>query len=417
VNIGFVSTRLAGTDGVSLEAAKLADILGRMGHHVAYCAGQLVSDGPPGRLVPELHFAHPDVRRLHDAAFAGKPIAALEDRIADLARHIRPAIEAFIEDFEIDVLVTQNAQTIPMNLPLGVALADIIGDTRIATIAHHHDFYWERERFGGSGIQGLLDRVFPPDLPSIRHVTINSLARDALRDRRGLASWVLPNVLDYARGPEDRPDRRDEVRRCLSLAPDDIVLLQPTRIVPRKGIEHAIELARRLTPDLSPRIVRVLITHPVGDEGTAYLAWLEALARTSNVRLDIAADRFAERRQDSRSGEPQLDLQDAYELADLVTYPSLIEGFGNALLEAVFYRRPLMVNRYSVYVADIEPHGFDVIAMDGKVDDETVCDALAVLNDPARRAEMVDHNYAVAARHFSYDVAGGVLQNVLDSFQ
>ena len=39
MNIGVISTRLAGTDGVSLESAKIVEIAQRFGHSVYYCAG------------------------------------------------------------------------------------------------------------------------------------------------------------------------------------------------------------------------------------------------------------------------------------------------------------------------------------------------------------------------------------------
>ena len=60
-------------------------------------------------------------------------------------------------------------------------------------------------------------------------------------------------------------------------------------------------------------------------------------------------------------------LADVYPQADLVTYPSSIEGFGNAFLEAVYHRRPLVVNRYSIYEIDIKPHGFRVVEFDNYV--------------------------------------------------
>jgi hypothetical protein len=40
-NIGFISTRLAGTDGVSLETAKWAEILEEMGYACFYFPGEL----------------------------------------------------------------------------------------------------------------------------------------------------------------------------------------------------------------------------------------------------------------------------------------------------------------------------------------------------------------------------------------
>ena len=69
MNIGFISTRLAGTDGVSLETAKLATILRRLGHNVFYCAGEFDPGGPQGLLVPEMHFNHPEAQWIHDHSF------------------------------------------------------------------------------------------------------------------------------------------------------------------------------------------------------------------------------------------------------------------------------------------------------------------------------------------------------------
>jgi hypothetical protein len=43
--------------------------------------------------------------------------------------------------------MAQNALTIPMYIPLGMALADFIEETGIPTISYHHDFHRKRERF------------------------------------------------------------------------------------------------------------------------------------------------------------------------------------------------------------------------------------------------------------------------------
>ena len=56
-----------------------------------------------------------------------------------------------------------------------------------------------------------------------------------------------------------------------------------------------------------------------------------------------------------------IPLDDVYRHADLVTYPSLYEGFGNAFLEAVYFRKPIVVKRYSIFITDIEPKGFQII--------------------------------------------------------
>ena len=55
-NIGFVSTRFAGTDGVSLESSKWADLFERNGHNCYWFAGLLDRDETNCFLVPEAHF-------------------------------------------------------------------------------------------------------------------------------------------------------------------------------------------------------------------------------------------------------------------------------------------------------------------------------------------------------------------------
>ena len=53
----------------------------------------------------------------------------------------------FCADFDLELLVVENALAIPLNLPLGLALTELIAETGIPVIAHHHDLAWERQRF------------------------------------------------------------------------------------------------------------------------------------------------------------------------------------------------------------------------------------------------------------------------------
>ncbi|MEO0560666.1 MAG: glycosyltransferase family 1 protein, partial [Chloroflexota bacterium] len=148
MNIGFVGTRFAGVDGVSLETQKLAHVFREMGHKCFYCAGELDGNAQPGTLVPEMHFTHPEAKALHDEAFAAPTLpSAYFERLYASADTIRAALSDFVTQNEIDLIVPQNALTIPMNLALGIAITDLIKRTRVKALAHHHDFYWERDRF------------------------------------------------------------------------------------------------------------------------------------------------------------------------------------------------------------------------------------------------------------------------------
>jgi len=145
-----------------------------------------------------------------------------------------------------------------------------------------------------------------------------------------------------------------------------------------------------------------------------YLRSLQNLAHQAGVDLRYAAERFSITRHVAPDGTKTYSLWDAYVQADFVTYPSFIEGFGNALLETVYFHLPALVNRYPVYVADIAPLGFDLVEIEGEVTDEVVDGVRRLLDDPTRRREMAEHNFALARRYFSYIAAESRLREVLD---
>jgi hypothetical protein len=58
--IGFISTRFAGTDGVSLESAKWAEVLWQDEHTSSWYGGVLDRDDEMSNCVPEAYFGHPE---------------------------------------------------------------------------------------------------------------------------------------------------------------------------------------------------------------------------------------------------------------------------------------------------------------------------------------------------------------------
>jgi glycosyltransferase involved in cell wall biosynthesis len=245
--IGFVSTRFKGTDGVSLETEKWAHVLERLGHTCYYLSGASDRPSEHSRIVPEALFTHPDVRNIYDTAFSQRTRPQKTTRLLhQLKEHLKEHIYAFVRDFNLELLVAENALTIPMNLPLGMALTEFIAETGFPTIAHHHDFFWERKRFLVNCVWDYLNMAFPPHLPSIRHVVINSSGANQLSLRTGISSLLIPNVMDFYNPPPLPDDYTRDVRAALGIAEDEYFFLQPTRVVQRKGIEHAIELVNRL---------------------------------------------------------------------------------------------------------------------------------------------------------------------------
>jgi mannosylglucosylglycerate synthase len=401
VKIGIVATRLAGVDGVTFETAKWEAVLDGMGHDLRLCAGEVDALRYQARLVPPMHFSYPPAARVTAAAFdPGSDPTAVRTEIDRLANLLLPVLRDWANLHALDAMVVENSWAIPMHLPLGIALRRLVEELRLPTIGHHHDYWWERERFSTCVVPEVLKEAFPPDLPWVRHVSINSLGARALRDHRGLPSTVVPNVFDFSSPrPRRSPAIRRQLRRELGMNERGLLVVQPTRVVPRKGIELAIELVGRLE---DPDAV-LLITSPAGDEGLDYLMHLERLAEQHGVHLRYAADRFAPDHE-GKPIRPAHSLHDAYLAADLLTYPSLYEGYGNALVEALFYGVPVLVNRYPVYVADIAPLGLRFVEIEGTITDDTVREVRSLMANPRRVRENARHNFEVGKRKLSYTV-------------
>lgn len=410
--IGFVSTRFSTTDGVSLETAKWAHVLGDLGHQLFYFAGLCDRPDDVSYVVAEAHFDHPDIREISDIAYmySVRPVEVTQ-RIHKLREHLKQHLYEFVRKFDIQVLVVENALSIPMNIPLGLALTELIAETGIHTIGHHHDFSWERQRFLVNCINDYLEMAFPPPLPTIRHVVINSVAAAEIARRKGIAASLIPNVMDFDNPPAPPDEYCDSLRADLQIDPNEYFFLQPTRIVRRKGIEHAIELIKRL--GLKARLV---ISHPSGDEGDDYHEHVRMTAKLFDVDVIFSSDIIGVRRGMTPDGRKIYSLEDIYPFADVVTYPSLLEGFGNAFLEAVYFRKPLVVNNYTIYATDIRPKGFRAVEFDGFITDDTIDDVRELLISPDLVQEMTEHNYKLAKRFFSYSALQQQLEAILLSF-
>lgn len=411
MRIGLVGARLAGVDGVSFESLKWEVILRRMGHETRLCAGEVPRGREDERVIPAMHFSDPAAAAVSAAAFdpASDP-EAVRREVRRLADALLPQLAAWVNDEGIEALVVENAWAIPMHLPLGVALARLVRELELPTIGHHHDYAWERERFGGCVVPEVIEEAFPPDLPSVRHVSINSLAAAELKRRRGVDSVLIPNAYEFEVPPPARDDYSRSLRSELGMGTHNLLVVQPTRVVPRKGIELAIELVHLLE---DPR-AHLLITSPAGDEGLEYLSQLHVQADRLGVDLRYAADRFAHERW--HHGDRRIfAVTDSYLEADLITFPSLYEGFGNALVESVYFGKPLVVNRYSVYDADIRPLGFRFVEIDGAITDVTVRDVRDLVHDEQRRADDAAHNYATARQHLGFTMLRERLAAVIDA--
>jgi len=301
LNLGFVSTRFAGIDGVSLEASKWAQVFECEGHTCFWFAGELTKNNNVSIFARRANFKYDQNLWINSQLFGNyKTSLQLAQIICKYKSSLASQLKMFIDLYDLDLLVVENALAIPMHIPLGLALTDVIAETGIPTIAHHHDFYWERPRYLPlNGNKIYIYRAFPPKLPNIEHVVINSEARQELARRRGIASTLIPNALDFENPPPVSKERVNAFRRSIGLKPDDVMFLQPTRIVQRKGIEFTFELIKELNQEK----YKLVISHEAGDEGFEYVEWIKQLAGRYGIQV-----RFVDKMVEDPFAHPSIAL-------------------------------------------------------------------------------------------------------------
>lgn len=440
--LAVVCGKLGDVDGVSLEVDKWIDVLSDMGHEIYTVSGVYAADLPrvpaERRLtVPELCFDSDFQKRIEPVMFphivpgnrsngSSKERKKLMESLDITGSDAAEQIHQFILDNHIDALIAQNTNAMPMTLVGAMAVYKLSSEYKTAVIFHHHDFWWERSRFSGNYMEDLLKEIMPPTDPSLEHVVISSYAAHNLRTIRRVHPHIVPNCEDFS-NPPVMDDYNRQFREDLGYSKDDILFLQPTRIVPRKRIEDSIYLVSRFQqkyPELKDRI-RFIISLYQGDElDDSYVHGIQKIADTEGVELDLIAERVASVRGTDDQGRRLYTNRDVLVNADFVTYLPVWEGFGNALLETVAARIPLAVATYLVYKTDIMNRGLDCVEIRDDYDengrllipDNSLEQIYQIVTDPAVRAMMTEHSFNAMKKAFGMPVLQEKLKGILESY-
>ena len=431
MNIALCHFRVGETDGVSLEMDKWKKALEQEGHNVLFIAGS--AGRVAAEIILELHYQHPINNRIVENAYGGandyQSIEKFEEEINRLAGKIEAGLLSIIEDHQIDILVPNNILSLGWGLPAGIAFTKAIEESGVRAICHHHDFHWERDRYANPNfdfIPDLLKTFFPPSHSRISHVCINSLAQSELKSRYGIEADVVPNVFDFEIQEFDIDDYNQNMRSDFGIGSNEIICLQATRVVERKAIELAIDFVAEFNQNNSklfseepntnnrwPSSSKAILVLAGKTESHAYYDRLMTYAKKSGVMILDISNRISHQR-GSAKGKKIYSLWDAYTMADLITYPSVLEGWGNQLLEAVVAKKPVVVYEYPVYKSDIQNYEFKLISLGDThqirngwvtIDQEKMKEAAEevarYLSDGDSRQRLVDENYGIAQKSFS----------------
>jgi glycosyltransferase involved in cell wall biosynthesis len=299
-------------------------------HRLGYRVTTLAGEGIADIIVPAL------ARNAYEQPLQGPLVEALND---------------------IDVVVVENLLSLPMNLPAARAVGMLLRGR--PTIVHHHDMPWQRPGYDTSS-------DWPPSDHHWRHVTINHATRRDL-EHRGIRATVIPNTVEF---PVPR-GRRETARRFLRLGPQQTLVLQPTRAIARKNVPAGLRLAAKINA----------VYWLTGSAEDGYDKTLSKILASHSGPI--------------RTGLPEwMKIADAYAAADVIVFPSELEGFGNPVIESAVYRKPLAIGWYPV-LDELRQYGFRWFRHD---DHEPL---RKFIDDPD--TTLLNHNECVAKEHFSSD--------------
>lgn len=236
----------------------------------------------------------------------------------------------------------------------------------------------------------LTCRLARPEFVAVSEYVKRSAVKHLGISRDRIA--VIYNSIDVAmfrRNPESAGSGR-RVRAELGLGSDDPVVLCVARLDPQKGLRYLIEAMPLLVRQF-PTAVALF----VGGGPPAAQASLVGLAEALQVRSHV---HFL---------GVQADVRPYLEMCDVFVLPSLYEGMGIALVEAMAMERACVATRTTAVpeVVDDEVSGLLV----APANSSELASAIArLLNDPALRLRMGAEGRRIALNRF--DVARNIGQ-------
>jgi glycosyltransferase-like protein len=302
-----------------------------------------------------------------------------------------PELEARVFD-AIDALeagLVERQETLPSVLHVqdciaaraAVRVRDAGAPVRVVRTVHHVDDFTTPAL-----VECQRRSILDPD----RVLVVSRTWQQRLADEYGVEADVVTNGVDLDRvGAEPPVGLRDELRARVGAA-DRFLVLTVGGIEPRKGTDHlfrALSLLR-LRSAKSP-VLAVIGGHSFQD----HRPYRErVIASMADLDLELGRDVAL------LGTVPEEEMAAWYHAADVFAFPSVNEGFGLAVLEAMAAGLPVVLTALPVF-AEYLRFGEDALAV-APGDDEGLADALAtVAHDDRVRAMLISRGRRLAARY------------------
>jgi glycosyltransferase involved in cell wall biosynthesis len=331
--------------GVEEILTQHAVILHRLGQGISVLAGmgEVYTESFPVRIEPLLGSNNASIIEAHERSRKGdhKSIKRLTQRIYDI-----------LEDWghDLDVILAHNVLHMPFNLPLALALRRLASSgSNPCIVSWAHDSPYFDARY-----QDYMDQppwnVLRCTHHAIHYVTISESRKRSFDRLCGDGFWkVIRNGIDPA-GFFYLDQKSQKLAEELDLFGRDLVVVQPSRITPRKNLELSIHIARGIKL-LGYNVLLIMTGAYDPHEGRTFSYyrrlryWIDELEMQDNIAI-LAEYRFKDRK---KLVPDRIFVRDLYLMADLLLMTSKDEGFGLPLLEAGMIKLPIACSEISPF--------------------------------------------------------------------
>jgi len=295
--------------------------------HTLSLADAMVDRAMPVRIIalgnPDQDFFRP-VRAPYSLVPTSPPADTLEERVFNSIDDLEAGLSKIAD--EVDVFHTQDC----ISARAAARVRDAGARVRVVRTVHHVDDFTT---------QGLIDcqrkAIEEPD----QLVVVSKDWRHRLKADHDVDAVVIHNGVDADRFAPIGADRRAAVRERAGVA-DRFVFLSVGGMGPRKGSVFLVQAMAVLVREQDPPPVLVVVGGHSFQDYTRYRD--DVLATLPGLGLQLGRDIIL------AGSISDAELQDWYRSADALVFPSIKEGWGLAVLEAMAAELPVVSSDIAV---------------------------------------------------------------------
>jgi mannosylglucosylglycerate synthase len=471
LNYGIIHSLIGKNDGVSIVIDQSVDAmvkgLGIQLGNIYFLAAH--SSPRFNAQTNEVFWHKSDVHKTIISQFNEPDDGTLDALIHENALVACDIIRDFVQRNNIDMLIAHNTSH-PYNFITAVGLGYYIESLRKQNLiwpkllVWWHDSYFERDQFAnpnpvirkylkylpGTYVDGI---VFINSMqPSLARKVFSRYGVKRIDEYFMYRTVIIPNTHDIVWNWQDHDWESNEliyppqdnynhsffkdigltamVESAGFTLNETVILLQHTRIVPRKKIEFAIDLAFELEKKFrvcgNPKCIVLLISGHSGDEQAKYKEFLISY-------FDLKKEEYPDSAIFMIFGENHIlshrdiivdkKYYSFFEIPSVIasvggigTYFSQVEGFGNNLLEMLAAGLPVVINKYGVYKTDLEPLGFKLPYVEDNILDPNLIDTTyRIATDLRFRNRIVYENLQVLSEKLGHKVISQSLGSLINN--